>query len=579
MPMSTTPQVSDDREPAEGTVLPLTSVDPAILLVIKGPHLGRQYPIGRGETVIGRHTDAGICLESQAVSRQHARVSTQDGQYFVEDMQSSNGTYINGKRIRERTALKQEDTLQIGPYLFCLRPLTQGEPDDAELVIRDKVSADPSHFTLHGQDARFKLKVVLEIAQHLARTIDPDKLFNKLLDHLMGLFPQADRGVVILCEKDKLVVRAQRSRRPDDFSSFTFSRTVVRRALQDGVGILSEDVGADERFQASATFASLNLRSLMCVPLICQDGRRLGALQIDSFQAARPFSIEDLQLVTAVGLQAAVALDNAALSAELIREERLRRELALAQDIQRGFLPTNFPAGENGFELFAQIHSAREVSGDLYDFFQLKDGRWAFFVGDVAGKGIPAALFILAVRTLSRYLGMRSAGPAETLESLNSALAIDNFSGVFVTMVHGIYNPQTGELVFASGGHPAPLLRKRDGQTAEITTPPGRFLGYVEGELHLEEVQVVLEEGDTIIAYTDGFTEAHAPDGQAMFGTERLMQVLASSGDLSLESCVDGAGDAVAAFTGSRELQDDQTLLLLRRVSPSSKADSPAPEA
>jgi serine phosphatase RsbU (regulator of sigma subunit)/pSer/pThr/pTyr-binding forkhead associated (FHA) protein len=577
--MSTTPQVSDHREPAEGTVLPLTSVDPAILLVIKGPHLGRQYPIGRGETIIGRHTDAGICLESQAVSRQHARISTQDGQFFVEDMQSSNGTYINGKRLRERTALTRDDTLQIGPYLFCLRPLTQGEPDDAEVVIRDKVSADPSHFTLHGQDARFKLKVVLEIAQHLARTIDPDKLFNKLLDHLMGLFPQADRGVVILCEKDLLVVRAQRSRRSDDFSSFTFSRTVVRRALQDGVGILSEDVGADERFQASATFASLNLRSLMCVPLICQDGRRLGALQIDSFQAGRPFSIEDLQLVTAVGLQAAVALDNAALSAELIREERLRRELALAQDIQRGFLPTNFPAGEQGFELFAQIRSAREVSGDLYDFFQLKDGRWAFFVGDVAGKGIPAALFILAVRTLSRYLGMRSSGPAETLEQLNSALAIDNFSGVFVTMIHGIYNPKTGELVFASGGHPAPFLRKQDGETTEVTVRPGRFLGYVEGEFHLEDVHVVLEVGDTFIAYTDGYTEAHAPDGQAMFGTERLSAVLASSMDLSLEGCIDRAGDAVAAFTGSRELQDDQTLLLLRRVLPSGKTISSPPEA
>ena len=113
----------------------------------------------------------------------------------------------------------------------------------------------------------------------------------------------------------------------------------------------------------------------------------------------------------------------------------------------------------------------------------------------------------------------------------------------------------------------------------KITIGPGRFLGYVEGELRLEEVHVILEEGDTVIAYTDGFTEAHAPDGQTMFGTERLRTVLASSIDLSLEACVDGAGDAVAAFTGSRDLQDDQTLLLLRRVPASSKVDSPAPHA
>jgi serine phosphatase RsbU (regulator of sigma subunit)/pSer/pThr/pTyr-binding forkhead associated (FHA) protein len=564
--MTSSQNLEDVGAPARAGAKPDTSVDPATLLVIKGPNLGRHYPLRSGETTIGRQSDLPVCLESQAVSRQHARITYHDRTFYVEDLQSSNGTYVNGKRIKDRTALTTEDTLQVGPYLFCLRPVVAGEPEDDEVVIRDKVSADPAHLTVHGQDARFKLKVVLEIAQHLARTIDPDKLFGKLLDHLMGLFPQADRGIVILCDKEQLILRAQRTRRPDEFATSSYSRTVVRRALQEGIGILSEDVGSDQRFQASATFASLNVRSLMCVPLICQDGRRLGALQIDSGQISRPFAVEDLQLLTAIGLQAAVALDNAVLSAELIREERLRRELALARDIQRGFLPTNFPAGEHGFELYARIHSAREVSGDLYDFFPLKDGRMAFFIGDVAGKGIPAALFILAVRTLSRYVAAEGLTPAQTLSRLNAALAVDNFSGVFVTMMHGVYDPQNGEVLFASGGHPMPLIRGGDGALREVKMKPGRFLGYAESELDVEDLSLKLEPGDALIVYTDGFTEAHAPDRQTMFGLERLMEVLAQGSHLSLEASVDRASAAVAEFTGSAELQDDQTLLMLRRL-------------
>jgi serine phosphatase RsbU (regulator of sigma subunit) len=565
--MTASQKTSDLKSTVASTPSPASTNANPVLVAVKGPQTGRQFSLRPTETIIGRQTDSGICLESQAVSRHHARILSEQGKYYIEDLQSSNGTYVNGKRIHGRALLNIEDSLQVGPYIFSLRIPTKPDFVDAEVVIRSQVSADPAHVSLRSQDATDKLKVVLEISQHLARTLDPDLLLGKVLDHLMGLFPQAERGMVVLCEKEDLVVRAQRYRTPEDLGRSPYSRTVVRRALQDGVGILSEDVCADQRFQSSSTVTSLQLRSLMCVPLICQDGRRLGVLQLDSTRHGKPFRMEDLEVVTAVGLQAAVVLDNASLHAELLREERLRRELALAQEIQKGFLPTNFPdPAQAGFELFARIIPAREVSGDLYDFFPLKDGRWAFYVGDVAGKGIPAALFIIAVRTLSRYLASASSSPSETLDRLNAALAVDNFTGIFVTLLHGIYDPVSGRLSLASAGHPAPLLRRTDGKVEPIPMPNGRFLGYGEIAMRLSDYSLVLDRDEMLIVYTDGFSEAQGVNPDTMFGVQGLQEVF-SQASASLESAADQAKAAVDGFSGKiGQQQDDQTLLLLRRV-------------
>lgn len=541
----------------------------AILVTMKGPNPGRQYPLEQACTDLGRHASSIICLESQAVSRHHAQILLQDGEFLVEDLNSSNGTFLNGKRIKARSSLTENDTLQIGPYTFALRHSPIVTPTESDLVIRSQIPAKPSDSSLIGGDnPAQKLQVILEIAQSLARTLDLEVLLGRLLDHLMQLFPHADRGMVLLCEGERFVVRAQKCRRVEDEKSYPYSRTIVQRALDDGMGILSEDVRSDDRFQASSTLTALDLRSLLCVPLIGQDGRRLGILQLDRFRHGRTFQMSDLQMLTAVGLQVAVVLENVSLHAEVLREERLRQEVAFAREIQQGFLPSDFPtSAEHGYDLFARVLPAREVSGDLYDFFTLKDGRVSFYVGDVSGKGMPAALFMIAVRIIGRHLASSGEDPAEALRKLNSSLASENPSAMFVTLIHGIYNPANGELVIASGGHPAPLLRHADGSVELINMRPGRLLGYEGGNLGLIDHPLKLKHGDTLILYTDGFTEARAPDGSTMFGIDRLRDTVGGSGaQLTLEACADHSRIAVEQFTGSTELQDDLTLFLLRRV-------------
>jgi len=363
------------------------------------------------------------------------------------------------------------------------------------------------------------------------------------------------------------VVRGQRCRQQEDATIYPYSRTIVRRALDEGVGILSEDVSADSRFQLSATITSLDLHSLLCVPLIGQDGKRQGVIQVDRFRQGAPFRSEDLQLLTAIGMQVAVVLENAALHSELILEERLRQELALAREIQQGFLPTEFDELQHrGIELFARVQPAREVSGDLYDYVLRPDGRLAFFVGDVSGKGMPAALFMVAVRTLARHLAVSSESPAATLANLNAALVADNPSSMFVTLAHGIYTPATGEMVLASGGHPLPLLRLIDGRVEEIPHRTGRLLGYDNGDLHLTDARFTLSPGELLAFYTDGFTEAREPDTRQQFGLGRLREVVSGFvPDLALPACAERATAAVEQFMQAKDLQDDLTLFLLRR--------------
>ncbi len=539
----------------------------ASLIAKKGPTPGRRFALGGEAAIIGRQPDAAIYLESLAVSRQHARILCDKGTYFVEDLGSSNGTWLNGFQIKGRAPLTEVDELQIGPYVLNLHVDPPSGHGEGQHVIRARVDALPSNHTLFSQNPAYKLQVVLEIAHHLGHTLDTDQLLSRLLEQLFRLFPQADRGMVLLCELDRLVVRAQRTRHQGASGDYPYSRTVVRRALDEGVALLSQDVGGDNNLPLSATLVSLNLRSFLCVPLIGWEAKRLGVIQLDSLRQGMPFRDEDLEVLTAVGLQVAVVLQNAAFHAERLREERFRQELMLAREIQQSFLPTDFQLLKDPHtELFARVHPARGVSGDLYDFYKLPDGKLIFFVGDVTGKGMPAALFMIAVRTLSRQLAPSATGPAELLARLHKALAADNPTQLFVTLACGTYDASDGSIVLASGGHPAPLLRHEDGSVEEVEITPGMMLGSAPMPLRFTETCLALQPGETFILYTDGMTEGFAPDGVSMYGLERLCEALGGAHtDLPLEACVNEACASVQRFTAEAELQDDQTLFLLRR--------------
>ena len=257
------------------------------------------------------------------------------------------------------------------------------------------------------------------------------------------------------------------------------------------------------------------------------------------------------------------------------QKERMEGELTVAREIQKSIVPSIFPPfpEREEFDLHASLESAREVGGDLYDFFLLDDDHLCLAIGDVAGKGVPASLFMAVTITLLRAVGHRVDAPEEVLERVNAPLCRDNDSAMFVTLFFAIYDVRTGALAYSCGGHLPPYVVRADGRVDALPRTRGIGLGISEGAVFRTET-ATLQPGDAILLFTDGVTEAMDPAG-GMFGDERLADVLAQGGGrLTAGQLLRDVRASVWAFAGGAEQYDDLTMLAFRRA-PASAAETP----
>lgn len=243
-------------------------------------------------------------------------------------------------------------------------------------------------------------------------------------------------------------------------------------------------------------------------------------------------------------------------------KERLESEMAIGSDIQRSFLPALHEGEDRTVQdghvrLAALFRPARQMAGDLYDFFPLGPGRLGLVIGDVSGKGMPAALFMAVTHTLIRSVAPRAAGPADCLARVNRLLCAENRSNLFVTVLYGIL--EEGRLVYASGGHMPPILKPQAGPARELPQPEGMVLGVLE-EATFAEASEPLEAGDTLLLYTDGLSEAQNP-AEELFGEERIREALEGDGPQALLQALVRRLDA---HLGGGSLSDDLTLVALR---------------
>ena len=258
--------------------------------------------------------------------------------------------------------------------------------------------------------------------------------------------------------------------------------------------------------------------------------------------------------------------------------ELLESELRVAREIQRGLVPRDFAAlGAGGVvECAACLEPARAVGGDLYDVFRLDDNRLCLVVGDVSGKGIPAALFMVMTLTLIRGIARLSGRPDEILGRVNEALSADNPSSMFVTLFCAVLEQDTGRLTCASGGHLSPFIVRRGEAPRPALTAEGTLVGVLPG-LAYSAAEVTLEPGDLLVAFTDGVTEARNP-GAELFGEPRLRSLLGGLRDSTPGVAVTAILDGVRAFAGTAEQADDIAILALRYVGPGATNASPAPD-
>lgn len=244
-------------------------------------------------------------------------------------------------------------------------------------------------------------------------------------------------------------------------------------------------------------------------------------------------------------------------------KERMESELKIARTIQMSFLPKRFPPFPDitRFDLHAELLPALEVGGDLFDFFLLADGRLLFLVGDVSGKGVPAALFMAVTKTLVKGIAEAENSPAAILARVNNELAVDNEALLFVTMFLGLFDFSTGELSYSNAGHNPPVL-VRQGRAQWLAMPKGIFLGVMEDAPYADK-HLTLEPGDALVVYTDGVNEAMDPQG-GFYGNERLLRVAAGLGDKTARAMGEAFMADVHAFAGQAPQADDITVLTLR---------------
>ncbi len=239
----------------------------------------------------------------------------------------------------------------------------------------------------------------------------------------------------------------------------------------------------------------------------------------------------------------------------------LQNELDVASKMQQSILPTRFPV-RGDYEVFANMAPARNVGGDFYDLHQLDDGRIGLAVADVSDKGVPAALFMMSTRTLLKGAAIGREDPGAVLREVNDLLNESNETAMFVTLLYGVYDPTTLEFTYANGGHNTPLVVHADGSSTELPLTGGIALG-VMPELPYRQETVTLAQGDSVVLYTDGVTEAMNGDGEE-FGVERLREVFAASPPQDSEQANRIIFEAVQAFAGETPQSDDVTCLVFR---------------
>ena len=240
----------------------------------------------------------------------------------------------------------------------------------------------------------------------------------------------------------------------------------------------------------------------------------------------------------------------------------LQNELDVASKIQQSILPTRFPKDDN-YELFANMEPARNVGGDFYDILMLEDDYVGLAIADVSDKGVPASLFMMSSRTLLKGTAIGIPEPSKVLRDVNDLLYEDNDAAMFVTVIYAIYSPITGEFTYANGGHNPPLIVHSDGSSTLLPTIGGIALGVAPGMSFLQDT-FTLPQGDTLLLYTDGVTEAMNSDRQE-FGMERLREVFNGRPPSNSQEANQAVFKAVHAFAGDYPQSDDITCLTLSR--------------
>jgi phosphoserine phosphatase RsbU/P len=547
---------------------------PRELLIHTPDGATRPLALERERYTLGRSSANELCYpEDAGLSRQHLALEKDGDTWLVRDLGSKNGTFVNGVRITSPYPLGKNDRVTAGHIAMDFGENSLPPPSDHTVIFIEGVTPTASVSTtvatsLKGVLSQEKeieggpqMRALIRAGRELAGNMPLAELF-KLIMNLSVEAVGATRGVLMTIEGKELVVQAALG------EGFRISNTVRDRVIKEKTSLLVRDARLDEAFADRMSIVQQQIRSMLAVPLQTDD-RVIGLIYLDSPHFIKEFSKDDLSLLTVMANVAAIRIEHTRL-AEVEQAERLHaKELDQAAEIQRSLLPVTVPIVA-GVDLAGYNAACHGVGGDYYDFLPYPDGRVGMLVGDVAGKGMPAALLMSSLQARVQVLFDDPTNLAALVTRLNRIITANCPSNRFITFFIGVLDPKTGELKYVNAGHNPPLVAHADG-TVEKLEGTGLILGILAMATYQQGV-CQMGPGDALLLFSDGVTEPVAPDGDEEFGEERLAQVLAGLRDQSAEEIIASINQRVDDFTQSAPPADDITLVVVKRLAGSGSA-------
>ncbi len=527
-------------------------------LEVSDQHGRRVVRVDKDPFTIGRRIGSDLHLTNADVSRVHAEITAVDGGFRLCDRGSRHGVFVNGEAVAEHR-LAHGDQVRLG------------HRDGAEFVFLSDDEAPAAATAERGAVGELhQVAVLLEGLRALSSGKVLDDVLAMVLDSAIAV-SRAERGFIMLAgDDDRLEFKLGRSGEQATLPGDTFqtSRKIPEEVFRAGRSRIETDLLDGDLADQHMGTVALGIRNVLCVPLrlvryveaqdAAAEERRIGVLYLDSRAKGDLLSPETGATLDALAAEAAVAIDNARLYRAAMEKARLDQEMATAAQIQQALLPTRSRTGPF-FDAAAEMLPCLSIGGDFFEYIDLPEGRFGFALGDVSGKGPPAALLgALTQGSLAAQTAV-AAGPADALTRLNTALVRRAIEGRFVTLFYAQLEPD-GTLTFCNGGHNPPFLVDGRGEVRRLETG-GMPMGLFDG-LPFAEESVRMEPGDLLVLFSDGVSEALDPDG-AEFEDARILESIAGAPTREAAAQLEHLLSSVKTFTAGAPQNDDVTVLVV----------------
>lgn len=519
--------------------------------------LGRRpVPIDKPLFTIGRRSGNDLHLMGSDVSRDHAEIAHVEGRFLVRDRGSRYGTFVNGTQITEQP-LAHGDRIQLG------------RTGGAELVfLIDDTPVERQPTSAVG-DLR-QVAALLEGLRALGSGRVLDEVLALVMDSAIEL-TGAERGFIMLAnESGELEMKLARARGHVTLpgTRFETSRKIPEEVFATGEQKIVNDLLDGDLANVHMGTVALGIRHVLCAPLrlvryvdradASAEQKRIGVLYLDSREKGTLTSRATLAALDTLATEAAVAIENARLYRDSMEKARIEQELRIASQIQQALLPQGRKQG-GFFDAMGASVPCRAIGGDFFDYLDLSDGRFGFALGDVAGKGPPAALLTAVLQGIFAAHTFVTVEPRETVSRVNVALIHRSIESRFATIFFGVLDQQ-GRLTYCNAGHNAPLLIGRRG--VRRLEEGGLIVGMFEHASYAQET-VELDPGDVVVVFSDGVSEALNASNEE-FGEQRLQSIISAHLGDGPDAMLARVLDAVREFSTGAAQNDDVTALVVR---------------